>query len=125
MNKEPTRIDYAVLLKQLRHLISDGSGEGEEAATLRNQMDDIWPHLTPEDIEWVDNLLDNGCTEQFEAWKKSNEFQLTYLYDRVGEFGPDIEAICRRAFEAGLNTCTCDGCIRHSSSCFDVEEYYE
>lgn len=69
--------------------------------------------------------MDEKHTKMFEAWKKDQEFQLIYLYDRTGEFGQDIEAICRRAFEAGLNICTCENCIKHGSGYFDIEEYYE
>ena len=62
----------------------------------------------------------------FEDWKKKQVFHLTYLCDMTGLYGPDILEMCSRAFEAGLNICTCDNCIRHNpSQQFDVEEYYE
>ena len=125
MNEEHTKVDYVVLLKQLRRLISDKKGAGEEATSLRNQMDDLWLNLTAEDIKWVDELMDKGYTKMFEAWKKEQRFQLTYLYDRTGEFGPDIETICRRAFEAGLKICTCGRCPHCNPRYFDVEGYYE
>lgn len=61
----------------------------------------------------------------FEAWKKRQKFQLTYLCERLGRFSPDVVDMCQRAFDAGLDTCTCGECIKHNpNQCFDVEAYY-
>ena len=62
----------------------------------------------------------------FEAWKKRQKFQLTYLHERVGVFYSDMVTMCERAFESGLDTCNCKECIKHNpKQHFDVEEYYE
>jgi len=63
--------------------------------------------------------------EQFEAWRKNQILQFTDLrgWD-IRDHIDDIEELCREAFEAGLNICACEGCIRHNGRYFDVEEYY-
>ena len=64
-------------------------------------------------------------TEQFEDWKKRQILQFCGLRKKIGNHIYDVEDLCREAFEDGLNTCVCEGCIRHSGSYFDVEKYYE
>ena len=50
-------------------------------------------------------------TQLFEAWKKCQKIQLDYLNEHLGIFYPDVVEMCRRAFESGLDICTCTECI--------------
>jgi DNA-binding CsgD family transcriptional regulator len=52
--ESPHFVEYVALLRQLRGLIADGKGEGEEADRLRDRMDRPWPHLTREEIALID-----------------------------------------------------------------------
>ena len=46
----PHLIRYLILIKKLQSLIASGQGESRDADTLRDQMDEPWSHLTPEEI---------------------------------------------------------------------------
>ena len=48
-----------------------------------------------------------------------------WLITGEGPYNEPMETLCKEAFVAGLNICTCDDCIRHHSHYFDVEKYYE
>jgi hypothetical protein len=52
--------EYVALLKQLRALISQSRGESEEAELLRDRMDGLWLHLSPEDIARIDAMAATG-----------------------------------------------------------------
>ncbi len=52
----PDYVTYERLLIELHHLIGEGKGDDEEAEALRDQMDDPWYKLSPEEDDRLGGL---------------------------------------------------------------------
>jgi hypothetical protein len=47
---------YLELEEKLKELIAQGKGDSEEADEIRDQMDEPWYALTPEERDWLESV---------------------------------------------------------------------
>ncbi len=48
--------EYQVLLKTLHDLMAEGKGDSDEAEAVRDKLDELWPRLTEEEVDFLRGL---------------------------------------------------------------------